>query len=111
MLQKIKRLMLIGGLAAVLTACGDQVDEAASAACECLGPIYEQMEQMTEAMQSGDMAKLSAMTASMDTAQKSQVCLNKVAQDYPDIGKDQETQERFNARMGELCPAPRMMGM
>ena len=111
MIYKLLKVMLLTGTAVLITACGDQVDEAASAACECLEPIYEQMEQMTDAMQLGDMAKLSAMTASMDTAQKSQVCLNKVSQDYPDIGKDQETQNRFNARMGELCPAPRMMGM
>lgn len=111
MLNRLWKMLSIVSTAAVLTACGDQVDEAASAACECLAPIYEQMEQMTEAMQSGDMAKLSAMTASMDTAQKTQVCLNKVSQDYPDVGKDRETQDRFNARMGEMCPAPRMMGM
>ncbi|MFC1684762.1 hypothetical protein ACFL0R_04740 [Pseudomonadota bacterium] len=111
MINRLMKVLLLTGAVTSITACGDQVNEAASAACECLEPIYEQMEQMTEAMQSGDMAKLSAMTASMDTAQKTQVCLNKVSQDYPDIGKDQETQDRFNARMGELCPAPRMMGM
>lgn len=111
MMRKRVRLLLLMSSATLLTACGDKVDEAAAEACECLKPIYAQMDEMSKAMQSGDMAKLSAMTANMDAAQKTQSCLEKVGRDYPEIGEDRESQDRFNARLGELCPAPRMMGM
>jgi hypothetical protein len=103
--------MLIGAAVVLLTACADPVEDAAQAACACLEPVYADLEKMTQAMQSGNMAELSNMAANMDTAQKTQVCLNKVSHDYPDIGKDQESQNRFQARMGEICPMPQMGGI
>lgn len=111
MIKKTGKAILVAVVAALLSACGDPVEDAAKAACVCLEPVYGDMEKMAQAMQSGDMAKLSAMAANMDTAQKTQLCLNKVSQDYPDIGKDQESQNRFQARMSEICPMPQMMGM
>ena len=95
----------------LLSACSsDPAEQAAKEACECLQPIYDQMEQLAEAMRSGDSSALSGMQAGMEQATKSQACMVELQDKYPDIQEDAELQNRMTQRMNELCPQPSMFG-
>ena len=96
----------------LLSACsGDPAEEAAKEACDCLRPIYAQMEQMAEAMRSGDSSALSGMQGSIEQGTRSQACMYDLQERYPDIQNDAQLQDRMTQRMNELCPQPKMLGM
>lgn len=109
-LFKTTGLIMVSGL--MLAACsGDPVEKAAQEACDCLKPIYTQLEKVAEAMRSGDQASLSDMSGDMDQSMKAQTCMGDLEKKYPNIRDDTELQSRLTASMDKLCPRPKIFGM
>lgn len=99
---------LVGALTTGAVHGGDAVDDAARAACHCMKPLFAQLAQLQAAMRSGDEAAMDRLEAEMDQSSEADECMERIAEEYPELRKDSAQQNQVRQRMQALCPAPAM---
>ena len=89
-----------------LVSCGgDPVESAAKDACNCLKPLYSEMEKIMSAVRSGDRSVLDGMNSSMDeTKQNLDACMSKLRKKHKEVDADPKLKRQITKRIQQLCP-------
>ncbi len=70
----------------LLVSCGgDPLEEAASAACTCLKPLYSEITAVKKALEQGDGSVMEKKGAGLETGDQTEACLTGVQKDFPGV--------------------------
>jgi hypothetical protein len=87
------------------------VENAAKDLCECLQPVFSDMEKFSQALESGDKSAMEKIArASGEVGEQSTNCMQSLQERYPEIGEDMNLQTQVTVRIKELCPPPEIFG-
>ena len=87
------------------------VENAAKDLCECLQPVFSDMEKFSQALKSGDKSAMEKIARTAGEAgEQSTNCMQSLQERYPEIGEDMNLQTRVTVRIKKLCPPPEIFG-
>lgn len=112
-IKKSLYLLAVATLSPGLLSCSksDPVENAAKDLCECLKPVFSDMEKFSQALKSGDKSAMEKIAGTAgDVGEQSTSCMQSLQQRYPEIGDDMNLQTRVTVRIKELCPPPEIFG-
>ncbi len=70
----------------LLVSCGgDPLEQAATAACDCVKPIYVELSAVKRALEQGDDSVMENRAPGLETADQVEACLNGVQKDFPGV--------------------------
>ena len=92
-------------------AAADDLQAAASEACECLEVPYSKFEELMKAFNNarttGDYSKMQSMEADMQSvAGETEQCFEGLKKKYPMIAKDKSLQDQVGEIAEKKCPNP-----
>ncbi len=105
--------MRFGSLAAMsavvvgLSACGDDVSSAARKYCDCVQPVYAEIEKARAAREAGDIGRVIALARAVQERQgEVMACMQDIREEYS--GRGPEFQEQVQRQIDERCPRPQL---
>ncbi|HBH35930.1 MAG TPA: hypothetical protein DDW45_06065 [Gammaproteobacteria bacterium] len=113
MIKNSLYLFAVTALSLGLLSCSQSgpVENAANDLCECLKPVFSDMEKFSQALQSGDKAEMEKIaTAAGKMGEQSANCMQSIQERYPEIEDDINLQTQVTVRIKELCPPPEIFG-
>jgi hypothetical protein len=112
-IKKSLYLLAVATLSPGILSCSKSgpVENAAKDLCECLTPVFSDMQKFSQALKSGDKSAMEKIaTAAGDVGEQSTNCMQSLQQRYPEIGDDMKLQTQVTVRIKELCPPPEIFG-
>ena len=113
MIKKSLYLLAVATLSPGLLSCSKSgpVENAAKELCECLKPVFSDMEKFSQALESGDKSAMEKIArAAGEVGEQSTNCMQSLQERYPEIGDDMNLQTQVTVRIKGLCPPPEIFG-
>ena len=113
MIKNSLYLLAVTTLSLGLLSCSKSgpVENAAKDLCECLKPVFSDMEKFSQALESGDKSAMEKIArAAGEVGEQSTNCMQSLQERYPEIGDDMNLQTQVTVRIKELCPPPEIFG-
>lgn len=112
-MKNMLSILAVAALSLVLLSCSKSgpVENAAKDLCECLKPVFSDMEKFSQALKSGDKSAMQKIaSAAGEVGEQSTSCMQLLQDRYPEIGDDMNLQTQVTVRIKELCPPPEIFG-
>lgn len=112
-MKNMLSILAVAALSLVLLSCSKSgpVENAAKDLCECLKPVFSDMEKFSQALKSGDKSAMQKIaSAAEEVGEQSTNCMQLLQDRYPEIGDDMNLQTQVTVRIKELCPPPEFFG-
>ena len=112
MLKGLDKAIAIASVLFCSTASAQTVSEAINDYCKCAAPVLQQASGLMDAMNSGDMAKMTQIVTFMEQNGGEMVkCMENLEEKYMPLEDDKEFEEQVKAGIEQECPNPlRKMG-
>lgn len=113
MIKNSFHLLAMTFLSVGLLSCSepDPVENAAKELCDCLKPVFSDMEKFSQALESGDKSAMEKIAAAAgEVGEQSTSCMQSLQVRYPQLEDDVRLQTQVTVRIKELCPPPEIFG-